>query len=42
MSKEKEKVKFLFVRSWAGMYAFVLGILALFIALFYFFTKYYS
>jgi|TARA_B100000965_G_scaffold406585_1_gene446341 hypothetical protein len=39
---EEEKVRFLFFRSWPGVYAFVLTVLAILIALFYFLTISYS
>lgn len=39
---EEEKVKFLIFKSWTGVYGFVLFVLALCIALFYFITISYS
>jgi len=39
---EEEKVRFLFFNSWAGVYGFVLFVLAVCISLFYLITVSYS
>ncbi|WP_420386931.1 hypothetical protein [Roseivirga sp.] len=39
---EEEKVRFLFFRNWTGVYAFVMFVLAVCVALFYFITISYS
>lgn len=39
---EEDKVRFLFFKNWTGVYAFVIFVLAIFIALFYFITISYS
>ncbi|HEY9117300.1 MAG TPA: hypothetical protein VIN11_05705 [Roseivirga sp.] len=39
---DEEKIRFLFFRSWAGVYGFVMAVLAICIALFYLLTISYS